>query len=204
MAHDHLAELLRVIHDAAHHARILHTHSVIRERHRTVRGHIAHFRKRLALAVLRAGSGRMHMAVPRLRGLRLDEFDDVRIVRLGNRVRHAADIREAAVGSRQRAGEDGLLVLQAGLAQMHVAIHQAGHQHATRQVADLAAFGGQIPPHFRDGTVVGDLHIAHAVQPDSGVHQVRILNQQCHFRHLPKVGRERPCARTGRRTPGQG
>ena len=56
-------------------------------------------------------------------------------------VGHAHDRTETAAGGGLQAGVDVFLVFEAGLAQVDVGVHHAGHEDQAAGVHDLAAFG---------------------------------------------------------------
>lgn len=134
----------------------------------------------------------MHAALADGRGAGGHVLHAHRVVDDGLRVRHAAHRREAAVGRGARAGGDVLLLLQAGLAQMHVHVHQAGHHYLAAQVAFHALRHGQAVAHFHDAPVAHQ-HLARLVQAHLRVDHVGVLKQQGHLRSLQAAGTGRPC-----------
>ena len=69
------------------------------------------------------------------------ETGDAGVVVDGLGVGHAHDRTETAAGGGFQAGIDVFLVFEAGLAQVDVGVHHAGHEDQAAGVHDLAAFG---------------------------------------------------------------
>ena len=66
-----------------------------------------------------------------------DQRDGAGVVHDGRGVGHAHDGSESAGGGGLRTGEDGFLVRLAGLAEMHMDVHEAGAHDEARGVDDL-------------------------------------------------------------------
>ena len=118
----------------------------------------------------------MHAALADGRSAGLDILDAHRVVDDRLRVRHAAHRREAAVGRGARAGRDVFLRLVAGLAQVHVDVHEAGDDDLAAQVALDALL------HRKVLADLDDLPVAHEdvgrfVQTDLRVDHVGVLKQ---------------------------
>ena len=96
----------------------------------------------------------------------------------GGRVGHRGDVREAAVGRGARARLDGLLVLEARIAEVDVHVEQAGHEVLARAVDDLG-LGREVLAHLRDLVTV-DEDVEDLVQAQLRVHDVGALDQICH------------------------
>ncbi len=176
VAHDHAAKLAGVVHDAAHHARALHAVAVIGEGDHAVGNHVAHVGEHFAGEVLRAAARHVHAARAGRRRNGLDVLDRHRVVddRVG--VGHRADRREAAVGRGARAGFDVFLLLEAGLAQMHVHVDQAGDDDLAAQVALDALFHSEVLADL-DDLAVADEDVGGFVQTDLRVDHMRVLKQ---------------------------
>ena len=202
VVHDRMAKLDGVVHDTAHHAGVLDTAAVIGEGDGAMCVHVAHLGEDLALEALRAGAGDVDVAVVDFLGARLDVLHAGGGVGDGLGVGHAADVREAAVERSARTGGDVLLVLEAGLTQMDVDVHQTGDEVAPGEVADGIGVSGEVLPHLRDHVAV-DKHIDDLVQTDLGVDGMGVLNQRFH-RCLQAAGRGRPCGRGRPSRPGRG
>ena len=183
MAHDDLVEHRAVIHDAAHHARILHAAAVVGEGHRAMSHHVAHFGERLALEPLAARARHVHAALAYCGCARLDVLHAQRVVDNGLGVGHAAHRREAAVSRRARSGSDVFLLLEAGLAQMHVHVHQARNHDLAGKVALDALLHGQALAHL-DDLAVADQDVGRFVQTHLRVDHTGVLKQQSHLRSL--------------------
>ena len=134
----------------------------------------------------------MHAALADGRGARRHVLHAQRVVDDGLRVGHAAHRREAAVGRGARAGGDVLLLLVAGLAQMHVHVHQAGHHDLAGQVALDALLHGRSLAHL-DDLPVAHQDVGRVVQADLRVDHMGVLKQQGHLRSLQAKGTFRPC-----------
>ena len=103
--------------------------------------------------------------------------DDNRgVVAHGLGVGHGAHIGVAALGSRAATALDGLLVLKAGVAEMHMTVHKTGRNRQSRRVKDLTAVGRyDFLRDFRNHAVVTDEHIAQRVRPRPRVEHAAIL-----------------------------
>ena len=176
MAHHHAVELRGVVHDAAHHARALHPAAVVGEGDGAVCHHVAHLGQRVALEPLRAGAGHVHAALAHGRRASLHVLHAHGVVDDGLRVRHAAHRREAAVRRGARAGGDVLLQLVAGLAQMHVDVHEAGNDDLAAQVALDALLHRQVLADLDDIPVAHE-DVGRFVQTDLRVDHMGVLKQ---------------------------
>ena len=120
-------------------------------------------------------------------GKLVDDNGGVVAHRLG--VGHGAHIGVAALGSRAATALDGLLVLKAGVAEMHVDVHEAGDDVLSGRINDLAALSGlDAFAELADLAVVAHKHVEHGVEPDLGVDEVATLKQQ-HCLHLQEEDR---------------
>ncbi len=107
----------------------------------------------------------------------MNELRDARLIvdRVG--VRHARDRGEAAGDGRGGAGRDRLLVLLAGLAQVHVHVDQAGDDHqAGGDGEHVRAFDRQIGADLRNHAI-DDQQIARAIDPVRGIDDAPALQQ---------------------------
>ena len=111
----------------------------------------------------------------------------------GIRVGHRRHVGEASVDCGAAAGLDGLLVLEAWVAEVDVHVDEAGNEVLARGVDDLDAIGGRQPRAHLDD--VASLHedVGHAVQADLWIHGMGALKQKCHCSLLPEAGTSRPC-----------
>ena len=113
----------------------------------------------------------------------LDELHDSAVIGDGIGVGHGAHAGEAALGSSTGATLDILFDLVAGLAQVHVHIHQAGDEILAGKVADLGSLGGEVLADLGDLVAV-DQDVNDTVKLDGRVDDVGILKKQGHYRHL--------------------
>ncbi len=125
---DDAVEGLHVLQRAAHDDRVVHALAVVGEDPDVRRGlvHRAELGELLALQADGDGADRLHVAVAGGLAEPPDLLDHARGVRDGEGVGHRVDGGEAAPGRRLGAGQHGLGVLAAGLAQVGVQVHQAG------------------------------------------------------------------------------
>ena len=202
MGEEGLVEHLAVVHAAAHHARALDAAAVVGEGDGAVRHHIAHLGDDLALETLGASARRVHVAMALAGGNGLHVFDHGAVIghRIG--VGHRADAGEAALHSGAGFALDGALVLVAGLAQMHMHVHEAGNEILTSKIDNLAAVICKIDVHFGD-LIALDFHIKAHRCVDLGIDNISVLKQQGHYRHLQAADTGQPCARRYPRTPGR-
>ena len=89
------------------------------------------------------------------------------------------------MGSCARAARDIFLEFIAGLAQMHMHVDKTGHEHFTRKVFHLGAFGGNALAHLGDFAIF-DQHVTHAVELNLGIDNAGVLKQHCHYSAPPK------------------
>ena len=200
VAHEHLAEHLAVIHDAAHHAGFLDTAAVISEGDSAASHHVPHLGDDFALEALAHGSGGIDAALAHLGGAGDHVADHDAVVGNGVGVRHGAYAGEAALDSSARAACDIFLVLETGLAQMHVHVHQAGNKVFAGQVANLGALDLDV---LGDASnlIAFDQDVDDSVELDGRIDDVSVLKNQGHCRHLPKADTLQPYARRCRRRP---
>lgn len=116
--------------------------------------HGAEFGELLPLQADGDGADGLHVAVAGLLAEPVDLLDDTGGV--GDRVGvgHGEDGRESAGGGGTGAGEDGLGVLAAGLAQMGVQVDEAGQQDPALGLDHGGAPGGQAGADLGDGLAV--------------------------------------------------
>ena len=178
--------------------------AVIGEGHAAVLDHIAHLGDDLALEALRHGTGGVHAAVALGGGDGLDVLDHDAVVGHGSwcwawshtPVKHPC----AAAGGL---GLDVALGLKAGLAQMHVHVHQTGDEIPAGKIDDFGSIAREVLADSGD-LVALDEHVYTSVKLDGRVDDVGILKKQGHYRHLQAADTGQPCARRYRRTPGRG
>ena len=126
-------ELLGVVHDQPHHARVLHALAVVGEGHGALGEHVAHLGERLALEADGERADRVHAHLAALGGALDDEAHRAALVADRVGVGHARDRGEAAVRRGARAARDVFLVLVAGLAQVHVHVDEARARRSSRR-----------------------------------------------------------------------
>ena len=168
--------------------------AVIGEGAGALHDHVADLGELLALLASRKRSDGTHVAQARLAGV-VELVADLG-AGIGHRVGvgHGRHVGESAVRCRAGAGLDGLLVLEAGVTEVHVHVHKAGHQVLAAGVDDLAALGRlEALPHGSDLAVV-DKHVADAIEVDLRIDRVRTPKQKGHCSLLPEAGTSRPCA----------
>ena len=191
---DDLVELAHVLHAGAHHAGALDAVAVVGERHGALHDHVADLCERLALLAHRERADRAHVAEAGVAGA-VDLVADLG-AGVGHRigVGHRGHVGEAAVGRGAGAGLDGLLVLEAGVAEVHVHVHETGNEVLAGGVDDLG-IGGRLEalPHARDLLAV-DEHVADVVEAHLGIDDMGRLKQIRHCSLLPEAGTSRPCA----------
>ena len=130
--------------------------------------------------------------------------DDGRGVLRGRRVGHRMHGRVAADGSRARAGEDGLGVLPARLAQVGVNVDEAGQSDEAFCVDDArVAYSVASVGTDRDDDATGQRNIGGfaAEQRSAGDQDVTGLFSLCCVLPMRGAGRGRPCGCTHRSTP---
>ena len=191
---DDLVKLAHVLHAGAHHAGALDAVPVVGEGDRALHDHVTDLGERLALLADREGADRADVAEAGVAGA-VDLVADLG-AGVGHRVGvgHRGHVGEAAVGRRAGSGLDGLLVLEAGVAEVHVHVHEAGHEVLAGGVDDAGALGGlEALPH-RGDLVAVDEHVTDVVEAHLGVDDVGRLKQIRHCSLLPEAGTSRPCA----------
>ena len=176
VGHDNAVELGSVVHDAAHHAGTLDAAAVIGEGNGAVGHHVAHFGDDFALQALGCGTGHMDTALTDSCCTGKDVFHTQGIVDDGIGVSHAAHGGETAMGSRTGAGSDIFLLLETGLAQMHVHVDQTGNGDLSAHIAGFALFDGKVLAHFGD-LAVADHDVANFIERDLRVDRANILKQ---------------------------
>ena len=186
-------ELRHVAHAGAHHAGALHTVAVVAEGAGALEHHVADLREGLSLLAAGERADRADVAEPG-RATAVDLVADAGArVGHGVGVRHGRYVREAAVRRGARAGLDGLLVLEAGVAEVHVHVDEAGNQVLARGIDDLGALRGlQVMAHLDDLLSV-EKDVDYLVESDLRVDGVCALKQKCHCSLLPEAGTSRPC-----------
>ena len=125
VGNDELAEALGLQHGAAHHITILNALSVVGESHH-IGGHGVQVRQFPALLTFRDGPvGQNADHGVFLNGVQL-HLQRLHAVRHRIQIRHGAYGGIAAVGRRQRAGADGLLIRKTRLPKMYMHINETG------------------------------------------------------------------------------
>ena len=157
---DDPAEGLHVLQGPAHDHGVVDALAVVGE-HGDAGGRLVHGAELGELPALQADGDRadgLHVAVAVLLPEPVDLLDHAGGVGDGEGVRHGEDGRVAAGGRGARAGQHGLGVLAARLAQMRVQVDQARQQHLAVGLDDLGALGAQADAHLGDrGTVDQDV-----------------------------------------------
>ena len=151
---DGQAEHRGVLEGAAHEVAVRDRLAVVGDRDDSLRLHRADLGELDALEALRDGADREDTDDAGLAGASHDERDGRRVVRDGVRVRHRADGREAAGGRGARAARDRLLVLEAGLPEVRVQVHEPRGDDEARRLDDFGALGGDLLVHLRDHAVL--------------------------------------------------
>ena len=131
----------------------------------------------------------MHRAVSRRLSLLDHVIDDRSFIGNGIRVRHRADIGEAAMRCRSSAGLDGLLVFEAGIAQMNVYVHEPWESQRTASIEHLHAFGRLDRFFHARNDAIFDKNVTLRIQPDSWVDRTHTFKQIIHRLPLLKAGR---------------
>ena len=110
--------------------------------------------------------------------------DNRSVIAHGLGVGHGAHVGVAALGSRAATALDGLLVLKAGVAEMHVNVHKARDDVLSGCINDLATLSGlDAFAELADLAVVAHENVEHGVEPNLGVDEMATLKQQ-HCLHL--------------------
>ena len=185
-------ELCDVLHAGAHHAGALNAVAVIGEGAGALDDHIADLGEGLALLAARHGADGAHVAETGGMGA-VDLIADLGAgVGHGVGVGHGGHVGEATVDGSGGTGLDGLLVLEARVAEVDVHVHEAGDEVLAGGVDDL---GVAVLDGLGDlGDLVAlDKHVADAVDAGLRVDDVGALKQKCHCSLLPEAGTSRPC-----------
>ena len=88
---------------------------------------------------------------------------------------HAADGGESTGRGRPRAALDGLGVLDAGLAQMHVHVDEARRHHQPGSVVDIRAAGIEIGAHRGDAAIL-ERQVGYPIEAGGRIDDAAILN----------------------------
>jgi len=187
-------ELGDVLHAGAHHAGALHAVAVVGEGAGPLHDHVADLRERLALLAAREGADRadVHEAgTPAVVDLVADLGAGVGH---GVGVGHRGDVGEAAVGRRTAARLDGLLVLEAGVAEVHVHVDETRDEVLAGRVDDLGVRRRLEADADLDDVLVVDEHVTDVVKTHLRVDDVGTPKQKRHCSLLPEAGTSRPCA----------
>ena len=186
-------ELRDVLHAGAHHAGGLDTVAVVGEGAGALDDHVADLGQGLALLAARHGADGAHVAQAGGVGA-VDLVADLGAgVGDGVGVGHGGNVGEAAVDRGRGAGLDGLLVLEAGVAEVYVHVHESGNEVLVVGVDDLGAGGGLEGLGDGGDLAVLDQNVAEAVEAHLRVDDVGALKQKCHCSLLPAAGTSRPC-----------
>ena len=200
VAGDGAVELAHVVHDGAKHAGALDAMSVIREHAGALGDHIANLGQRLALLATRAGADGAD--VNEAAGVALGDLVADTLARVDDRVGvgHRGHVREATGSGGSGARLDGLLVLEAGVAEVDVDVGQAGNEVLAVGLDDLGTLGGLDALANPGDALALDEHVHDTVETNLGVNDVGALNQQ-HSLLLQAAGTFRPCGCRGPRRP---
>ena len=110
--------------------------------------------------------------------------DNRSVIAHGLGIGHGAHIGVAALGSRAATALDGLLVLKAGVAEMHMDVHKTGDDVLAGRINDPAALSGlNAFAELANLAVVAHKNVEHGVEPNLGVDEMATLKQQ-HCLHL--------------------
>jgi hypothetical protein len=142
VADDGASEGQRVLHGAPEEGGVHDALAVVGEGHAAGLCQLRELGERLAPQAPRDGADGVHAHDALAGGLGEDVVGDGAVVVDRVRVGHARDGREAARGRRARAGGHRLLVLVAGLAQVHVDVDEAGTHDLAGGVDDGDPVGG--------------------------------------------------------------
>ena len=134
---EHHVVRLGVLDGAAHQLRVVDALAVVGEHAHAAAGHQPDLGELLTLQPLGNGADRVDVALAVLLALRPHRLGEERLVYHRGGVRHGEHGGKTALGRGVGAGGDGLSVLAAGLAQVHVHVHQARQQHVAPAVHDL-------------------------------------------------------------------
>ncbi len=167
---DDTVEGLHVLQRAAHHHRVVDALAVVGEDPDAGRGlvHGAELGELLALQADGDGADRLDVAVAGLLAQPPDLLDHTGGVGHREGVGHRVDGGEAALGGGAGAGEDGLGVLTAGLAQVGVQVDQAGQDDQPGGVDLDVRRGVQGGADRRDRTV-DEVEVLRSAAEDLGV-----------------------------------
>ena len=203
---DHAAEALDVFEGAAHEDGIGHALAVVGEdanlRART--GHRTEGGELLTFQALGDGTDGTYLDPVGLLAQAQHLVDDGCRVLRGRRVGHCVDSGVAADCSRTCAGEDGLGVLPAGLAQVGVDVNEAGQGDKALSVDNARVTHGVAGVGTdRDDGATGQRNVGGlaAEQRGAGDQDVTGLFSHCCVLPMREAGRGRPCGCTHRSTP---
>ena len=174
---DRQPEGARVLEGVAHQPRVGDGVAVVGERDDAGLRQLAGGREFLAGAVARDAAERQHAHGCVLLGLAQHGLDGGAAVQRRVRVGHRTDRGEAAARGGGRAAGDRLLVLEAGLAQVDVQIHEAGRHHQPRRV-DAVRLDHRVAlvrPDAGDSPV-DDHDVGDAVAPEGGVDHAAVVD----------------------------
>ena len=133
MIHHHDAQVARKGHGLLHEPVIRHRGPIIGKSRRAGRPHGGQVSQCAALPAAGDAAGRQHADMPRMVRLLQDTPDHCSGIRGGRGVGHGHHRGEAAARRRQGSGRNGFRRIGAGLAEVHMQIHEAGnHKQAAR------------------------------------------------------------------------
>ena len=178
-------EIGQVLEGPPRDGRVGHRVAVVRNGHRARIAQARELGQVAAGAADRDAGDRQHPRVGS--GRRVEHAGDQhRRINRRRRVGHRADRREAAARRGPRAGRDRLLVLLAGLAQVHVQVDEAGSDDESRRVQHGRAVGRfQAGPGFGDAPVA-EQQVERRVDAVAGVDQAAAADQD-RCRHSPPL-----------------
>ena len=189
MADGDAVELRDVVHGRAQHAGRLHAAAVVGVGAHARLVEVADLGQALAGLTLGDGTDGMDAGKPGGGSLGKLVDDNGGVVAHGLGVGHGAHIGVAALGSRAATALDGLLVLKAGVAEMHVDVHETGDDVLSGRINDLAALSGlNAFAELADLAIVAHENVEHGVEPNLGVDEMATLKQQ-HCLHLQEEDR---------------
>jgi hypothetical protein len=140
----------------------------------------AHLGQRLAALSDTHGTDGIDVDRPRRGGAIEDQFGHRSVIVDRVRVRHAGDSGKATRGRGVGTRRNRFLVLEAGLAQVHVHVHEAGADEHSRNVENLGVVGVEVSPDRADEAVL-DEQIVDRIEIVGRIDDPTSLKQK--FRH---------------------
>ena len=161
---DDLVELAHVLHAGAHHAGTLDAVTVVGEGDRALHDHVADLRERLALLAHRERADGAHVAEAGVAGA-VDLVADLgTVVGHGVGVRHGGNVVKPPWVAARAPRLYGLLVLEAGVAEVDVHVHEPGTRYLPAGVDDLGPLRRLEGLGHRGDLLALDEHVTNAVE----------------------------------------